>query len=170
MHIHQRRLVLGCFVAAALSIIGGSAAFACQTLATLSANPRSGPVGTVVSLSGGNYSGAANASNIDIHLNSRTGPIVASTRAAANGTFSTTFTVPSSMAVGYHTLIATQTRNGVPVSGTPGRSSFQVTAGTATASAGLSPVTTYGLPMTILATAGGAIVLLGRRRKQALAA
>jgi hypothetical protein len=50
----------------------------------------------------------------------------------------------SGVAVGYHTLVATQyNANGTPKSGTPGRASFQVTASRAArASVVPSPLTT----------------------------
>jgi hypothetical protein len=127
MHACKRRLLVG-FAIVAVPVGLASAAFACQVLATLSVTPTSGPSGTSVTATGGNYSSSASASNIEIHLDSRTGRVLASTRAGGDGSLNVTFPV-SGVAVGYHTLVATQyNANGTPKSGTPGRASFQVTA------------------------------------------
>lgn len=161
----QRRLVLT-FLAAAVPVAVASAAFACQSLATLSANPKSGPVGTSVTLTGANYSGSPSAGDVEIHLDSRTGPLLASTRADSAGKISVTFTVPD-MSKGFHTFLATQLVNGVPKSGTPGRTSFEVTKATASASAGaFSPsslATPVGLGALAVFTAMGLVV--SRRRR-----
>lgn len=146
--------------------MAASAALACQSLATLSANPRSGPVGTNVTLTGANYSGSSTASNVDIHVDSRSGPIVASTRADASGKINVTFSVPGEMTSGYHTLLATQTVNGVPKSGTPGRTSFQVTGTSASSSASADPSslsTPVGLGALVLVGIVGLII--SRRRR-----
>lgn len=129
MYLLRRRLVVG-FAALAIPLGVASAAFACQSLSTLALSPGAGPVGTSVTATGGNYSSSTSASAVDIHLDTREGPVLASTRPSSTGTISVTFTIPSSMAVGYHNLVATQKNaNGTPKSGTPGRSSFQVTTG-----------------------------------------
>ena len=164
MQVKSRRRVLAVFAAVAAPVIVASAAFACQSLATLRANPNSGPAGTVVTLTGNNYSGSASASPITIRLDSRTGPILASIPPTSR--FTVTVNIPATNA-GYHTLLATQyTASGAPVAGTPGRASFQVTGGAA--SADTSPIVPSAL-LTPLGLAGlalsGALVL--RRRRSA---
>jgi hypothetical protein len=128
MNVLKRRLFVG-FAIVAVPVGLASAAFACQVLATLAVNPTAGARGTKVTATGGNYSASSSASDVKIHLDSREGRVLATTRAASSGSISVDFTIPSEVTVGYHTLVATQfNANGTPKSGTPGRASFQVTA------------------------------------------
>lgn len=167
-----KRRLLAAFALVAIPVGVASAAYACQVLATLSATPGSGPNGTQVTATGGNYSGSAAASNVDIHLDGRTGRILASTRANGQGRINTSFTV-SNVALGNHVLVATQTVNGAPKAGTPGRAPFNVTLGGASSASHastlpsdlLSPV---GLGLLGATTAAG--LLISRRRRSAGAA
>ncbi|MDQ3931476.1 MAG: hypothetical protein M3252_01355, partial [Actinomycetota bacterium] len=130
----QRRLVLF-FVLAAVPILVASAAFACQRLVTAYATPKSGPVGTNVTVTGGNYNPSAGP--VEVRLDTRTGKVLATTAAQPDGNISVTFPIPSGTSVGYHTLVVTQfTSSGTMISGGPGRTSFQVTQSATKASAG----------------------------------
>jgi LPXTG-motif cell wall-anchored protein len=163
------RAALVSFGVVAIPVALASAAFACQSLSTLQLSAKSGPSGSTVTATGGNWSAAASSSNVDIHLDTRTGPVLASTKpATGSSTISTPVTISAS--TGYHVLIATQSANGVPRAGTPGRASYQVTAGPAAASAttlpsGLaSPLTLAGLVLMSL------VGFLARRRRHAVTA
>jgi hypothetical protein len=164
----KKKLTLGAFVVSAVSIGVASVAFACQSLATLAVSPTSGPVGTLVTFNGGKYSRSETASNVEIHRDTKTGPILWSGRASATGTISGQFNMTGS--VGYHVLIATQyTSPGVPCAGCPGRSSFKVT-GTSSSSASMLPsalTSPVGLAGVGLLTALGAAGALRRRREVA---
>ncbi len=152
-----------------------SSAFACQVLATLQVTPNPAAEGANVTATGGNYSSSASASNVDIHFDTRGGPILASTKPtpSSGGLISVTFTLPANTKVGYHTLVATQSVNGVPKAGTPGRAAIQVTAGSVTAVKGsvfnpsslANPLVT-GPAVALLAAFG----LISRKRRQRVSA
>jgi hypothetical protein len=124
----RRRLAAGAFLIVAAPVALGSVAYACQSLSTLHANPGTSPAGGSITLYGKNYSSAATSSVISIRLDTRDGRVI--------GTFSprsildnVTVTVPGDVAVGQHTLLATQTTAaGNAVSGSPGRTTLSVTA------------------------------------------
>ena len=122
----RRRLAAGAFLIVAGPVALGSVAYACQSLATLHANPSSAAAGGTVTLFGKNYSSNATSTNIDIHLDGREGAVIASF--APTSTLNGTVTIPAGTAAGTHTLVATQyTAAGNAVSGTPGRATVQVT-------------------------------------------
>lgn len=127
-----KKRALGLSTLVAVPLLFASAAWACQALTTAYARPKSGPVGTSVTVTGGGYS-----SQYDVHIrwDSRYAPPLATVRPASNGSVSAVIRVPNS-APGYHTILITQKvlSNGVWVdkSGTPGRASFQVTTAGAT--------------------------------------
>ncbi|HEX3541796.1 MAG TPA: hypothetical protein VHT75_15285 [Acidimicrobiales bacterium] len=163
------RVALAVVGVAMVPLIWASAAFACQVLATLQVTPNPATAGATVTATGGNYSASASASNVDIHLDTRSGRILASTKpAAGTNAISVTFALPANIATGYHTLIATQSINGVPKSGTPGRAALQITpAGTAVAasvvsSSSLTNPLVAGPVVVVLAAFG----LLARKRRQ----
>ena len=121
----RRRLAAGAFLIVAGPVALGSVAYACQSLATLHANPRAAAAGSSVTLFGKNYSNSATSTNIEVHLDSRSGPVIASF--APTSVLSGTATIPAGTAAGTHTLVATQyTNTGNAVSGTPGRASVAV--------------------------------------------
>ena len=126
-----RRLTTGAFLMVAGVVAMSSVTYACVPLATLHANPTSAAPGSTVQLFGKYYSGggsgaAAGGSPIEVHLNTRTGPVIASFPAGST-TIEGTWTIPASMAGGEYTLVATQyTATGDAVSGTPGRATVVV--------------------------------------------
>ena len=133
----RRRLAAGAFLIVAGPVALGSVAYACQSLATLHANPPSAAAGGTVSLFGKNYSSASTSTNIEIRLDGREGPVIASF--PPSSTISGNATIPAGTATGTHTLVATQfTNTGNPVSGTPGRASVTVTVAARTAADGAS--------------------------------
>ena len=150
----KRALVLSALIA--VPMLFASAAWACQALTTAYANPKSGPVGTSVAVTGGGYD---NRFDVQIRWDSRYAPPLATVR-PVNGWVSATITVPNST-TGYHTILITQkvlNSSGVWVdkSGTPGRASFQVTAGGTSSASSLDPsvlVTPMGLAGLLLMVA-----------------
>ncbi len=155
--IRSKKRALGVFALVAVPVIFASAAFACQALTTANARPKAGPVGTEVNVTGGGYN--ANF-DVEIRWDSRTAPPLAVVRPASNGSVSAFIRVPQT-SVGFHTILITQKvlSNGVWVdkSGSPGRTSFEVTAGSANVqSTGLDPsvlVTPVGLAGLLLLVA-----------------
>ena len=139
MHARSRRLAMAFFLAAVPLGIA-SAAFACQSLATLHANPGTAAVGVqTMTLIGNGFDPGG--SSIEIHLDSRTGPLL---RAVDGdpvlvdrfGNLSVTLAMPSGVSVGYHFFIATQTDSlGRLTAGTPVRASFQILPASASSSA-----------------------------------
>ncbi len=155
--VRSKKRALGVFALVAVPVVFASAAFACQALTTANARPKSGPVGTEVNVTGGGYN--ANF-DVEVRWDSRTAPPLAVVRPAANGSVSAFIRVPNT-SVGYHTILITQKvlSGGVWVdkSGSPGRTSFQVTAsGGSSQSTSLDPsvlVTPVGLAGLLLLVA-----------------
>jgi LPXTG-motif cell wall-anchored protein len=171
MKVRTQRRLLVFVMAAAVPVVAASAAFACQSLATLRVTPNSGPSGTSVTATGSNYNTAASSSDVVLHLDARNGAELARTRPSARGSINVTF--PVRAATGGHVIVATQySADGTPRAGTPGRASFNVTsAGVASASA--SPLSPIALTSPI-ALAGfallGAIGVVSRRRRRTASA
>ena len=104
-----------------------SVAWACGVLAVLSVNTKVAAPGETVTATGKNWSTAAGASPVTIHLKNRDGQVLATTAATTGGRISTDFTVPASLSPGWYVLVATQfNANGTPKSGTPGRTTLRV--------------------------------------------
>jgi hypothetical protein len=157
----SKKRVLGLFTAVAAPLVLASAAYACQSLTTAAVNPKSGPAGASVNVTGSNYS---NAAPVQIRLDSRTATPLA-TPMPSGGNVNANVTIPAGTSVGFHTVLITQTVNGVPRSGSPGRASFQVTGGSASSASILDP-------SVLVAPAGlaGLILLAGVSRRRRTAA
>ena len=156
----SKKRVLGLFTLAAAPLIFASVAYACQSLTTAAVNPKSGPAGSSVNVTGCNYS---NAAKTEVRLDSRTAAPLAEPM-PTSGCVNANVTIPGGTSVGYHTVLITQTVNGVPRSGSPGRASFQVTSGAASSASILEPsvlVTPLGLAGLVL------LVGISRRRRTA---
>ncbi|MBW3616064.1 MAG: hypothetical protein KY439_12275 [Actinobacteria bacterium] len=141
MRQSKRRLLTGIFALAMVPLLAASAAYACQRLTTLHANPSSAAAGAAdaVTVTGANYSMEATSSPVDIRLDRRDGPVLASITIdqMKGGRFERKVTIPAKTAIGNHILIATQTlANGAPCVGCPGRANIEVTAQAAAASSG----------------------------------
>lgn len=125
-------------------LVIASAAWACQVMTTLEVNKSQATAGETVTVTGSNYQPPTgtnpNPSPVYIHLDSRDSPPIAQAPAARN--ISVTFALPADVAIGYHTLIATQfNTNGSPKSGTPGRASIEIVASGARSSGNGGTVT-----------------------------
>lgn len=134
----KRRFFTGIFALAMVPLLAASAAYACQRLVTLHANPASAAAGAAdaVTVTGANYSMEATSSPVDIRLDTRDGPVLASIVVSElrGGRFTRNVTIPGNTAIGNHILIATQTlANGAPCVGCPGRANIEVTAAQASA-------------------------------------
>lgn len=176
----QRRLLLG-FAVTAVPVVLASAAYACQSTVTLYANPSTVAQGASTNVTGNKYNPSL---PVEIHLDTRTGPVLATTTAAAlnpaNGS-GVAVTIPASAKVGYHILIATQyNASGVPCTGCPGRATVKVVSAStaAAATAGVSNgigvggaglvANPFGLPGLLLASLG--VFAVRRHRRQAVSA
>ena len=125
--MRRRRVGLILIGSAAVPLAIASTAWACGVLATLKANPGGVAPGQTIQVTGVNYSSAASASDVSVRLNSRTGPVLATTKPPAGSTsISTPVQIPGNVTPGWKVLVATQTQNGVPKSGTPGRTTVRV--------------------------------------------
>lgn len=160
--IRSKKRALGLFTLVAVPVAFASAAFACQALTTARARPSQGPAGTQVTVTGGGYDRNF---PVQIRWDNRYATPLATAQPNTNGAVSAVITVPSS-SVGPHTILITQkVRNSagqwVDKSGSPGRTSFQVTSGTSSsASTGIDPsvlVTPVGL--------GGLLLLVAVSRR-----
>jgi hypothetical protein len=91
-------------------------------------NPVPGQAITVT----GNFSGTAPSSDVQIHLNTRTGRLLTTT-AVTSSRISATFPVPGDLAPGWYLLVATQTvnANGRQAAFSPGRTRIKVRAAAA---------------------------------------
>jgi MYXO-CTERM domain-containing protein len=156
----SKRRALGLFAAVAVPLVFASVAYACQSLTTAAVNPKSGPAGSSVTVTGCNYS---NAAPTQVRLDSRTAAPLA-TPMPSGGCVNAAVTIPGGTSVGYHTVLITQTVNGVPRSGSPGRASFQVTSGASSASI-LEPSVLVG-PVGL----AGLVLLVGISRRRRTAA
>jgi len=162
--IKSRRRLLALSGALVAPIVAASAAWACQALTPATVNPKSGPSGTVVNLRATNFSSSPTSSQIEVHLDSRTGPVLASQPPARD----VNLTFPVNASPGYHVLIVTQyTSSGAPVAGSPARASFRVTsASSADVTGGFTP-SNLATPLGVAGLALSMTAFAVRRRRQA---
>lgn len=128
-----RRFLTGIFALAMVPLLAASAAYACQRLVTLHANPSSAAAGAAnaVAVTGANYDMESTSSPVDIRLDTRDGTVLASILVSElrGGRFTRNVTIPANTPIGNHILVATQTlANGAPCVGCPGRANIEVTA------------------------------------------
>jgi len=162
--IKSRRRLLVLSGALAAPIVAASAAFACQSLATATVTPKSGPSGTQVNLRGCNYSASPTASPIQVRLDSRTGPVLAQTGPAT----CINLNFPVNGSPGYHVIVVTQyTASGAPVAGTPGRASFNITSGSSADITGGFTPSDLATPLGVAGLALSMTAFAVRRRRQA---
>ena len=130
----KRRFLVGAFGMAVAPLVLASVAHACTQLTNLAVNPKSGAAGVSVELTGSNYRNDATSGPVEIRINSRSGPVIASLPVSAisptGRTIRLSAPIPANIAVGYHTLIATQinTSTGALLGGFPVRAAYRVTA------------------------------------------
>lgn len=101
----RKGMLLGTGVVAAL-LAGSALAWACTSLATLTAQPATAQPGDSVSLRGENFD--PEGSKVDIQFNGFDGQTLATTSARANGTIATSVKVPKSVEPGQYVLLAVQ--------------------------------------------------------------
>lgn len=125
--MRRRRIGMALIFGAAVPLVIASTAWACGVLATLQVNTKAAAPGQTVTVTGNNYSSSAAASDVSIRLNSRKGGVLATTKPATGfTTINTPVQLPAGVKVGWHVLVATQTVNGVPKAGTPGRTTLRI--------------------------------------------
>ena len=122
----KRRIGLLLVFGAALPLAAVSTAWACGVLATVQFDTKVAAPGQVVTATGKNYSTSASASAVTIRLKTRTGRIIETTTPDSTNRISSTFTLPSNLSPGWYVVLATQSINGVPKSGTPGRTTLRI--------------------------------------------
>jgi hypothetical protein len=120
----------------AIPLAVAAVAYACTSVATISANPATAAAGSTLTITGkyfgvhGSVASADNNGPAVIRFGSMDGPVLAT--ASPSGTdrsFSVAVTIPKNAAVGQTILIATQNGpDGTPVYGTPARQLLSVTA------------------------------------------
>ena len=137
--VRRHRLILAFFLVA-IPLAIASTAFACQSLATLHANPSttSASVQTTLSITGNGFDPGG--SEVQIRLDTLSARETLATVQTAELNFGGGFTVlvviPGNLKVGYHFLAASQSDvNGRLTAGTPVRASFQVLPASASPSA-----------------------------------
>ncbi|GAC1337695.1 MAG: hypothetical protein NVSMB29_02410 [Candidatus Dormibacteria bacterium] len=127
-----RRLAVALVSGAAALAITGITVFACAVLTTTHLSQVSGPAGSTVTLTGSNFGVAhgdvtQNFTPVQIRLDTPTGPLLATTTPATDGSLNVPVTIPGNAAPGYHVLLVSQQNaQGAPVPGSPGRVLFQV--------------------------------------------
>jgi len=113
-------------------LLVASAAYACTSLANLQANPGSGLAGATITVTGSNFRNTATSGPVEIRLDSRSGPVIASLATSqidpVGRTISVAVPISADAALGFHTLLATQrdTSTGALLSGFPVRASYMV--------------------------------------------
>ena len=170
MKIKSRRRLVLLSGALAAPIVAASAAFACQSLATLTLDKKSGPSGTEVTvLQGANYSGSPTSSRIEFHLDARNGPLLGATAGPQANITGVKFTVRGP--AGYHAILATQyTASGAAVAGTPGRTSFNITSGSAADVTGGFAPSDLATPLGVAGLALSMTAFAVRRRRRVTSA
>ncbi|HSA51868.1 MAG TPA: hypothetical protein VLH10_17395 [Yinghuangia sp.] len=122
----KRKIGLFLVFGAALPLVAVSAAWACGVLTTVTLSTKVASPGQTITVTGKNYSSSASASPVAIRLKSRTGDILTTTVPDSANRISATVTLPASLSPGWYVVLATQTVNGLPKSGTPGRTTIRV--------------------------------------------
>lgn len=124
----RRRLGFFLIIGAAVSLVAVSTAWACGVLATVKLDKSAAAPGSTVAVTGEHYSTNASFSGVSIRLNSRTAAPIGTATPDPSGRINTNVALPTGLSPGWYVVLATQTRlaDGVPKSGTPGRSSIRV--------------------------------------------
>jgi len=121
--------------AAAVPLAAASVAWACGVLATVTLDTRVATPGQTITATGSNYA-RSNATAVTLRLNSRNGPVLATATPDSNGRINQSFSVPSSVDLGWYVVLATQVNNnGTQKSGTPGRTTVRVQGSASSSSA-----------------------------------
>ncbi len=139
----RRKIGLFLVFGAVLPLAAASVAWACGVLATVSLNTKLASPGQTVTVTGKNYSAAGNASEVTLRLKNRKGTVLTTAVPSANGKIDKTFNLPASLSPGWYTVMATQTVDGKPKAGTPGRTNMRIQ-GAARSSQGAAAVAPWG--------------------------
>ncbi|MCA1722213.1 MAG: hypothetical protein LC779_14325, partial [Actinobacteria bacterium] len=125
----SRRVAVVTAGIAAVPLLGLSVAWACTSLATIDMDHQKGAVaGETIHGTGQGFSQNPTSSDVQVHLDGRNGPLLASAKVDVNGRVAFEFTTPQA-AAGDHVVVATQTNaQGQPVGGTPARAPLTINA------------------------------------------
>ena len=124
----RRRVGFLFIILAAVPVaVFASTAWACGALATLTPSKATAQPGETISVTGRNFrTASATTTDVQVRLDSRDGPIL--TRHPGGSEWTQAVRVPPTTGAGWHVLVATQfsSTTGVPVGGTPARTTVRV--------------------------------------------
>lgn len=151
------RLAVGGFVAGIAALLYASACWACIFLAGITVSATNVQPGGSLTVRGISFK----SNPVDMHLDSPTGPVLATATPDSKGNFSQPVAIPPDLGTGPHVIVATQAaatvdgRNNGAAQGVPARAAFQV--GTAP-----PPAPVSAGPVQVANSAGiGTLVLIG---------
>ena len=123
----KRKVGLVLIFAAVLPLAATSIAWACGRLSVINTNVKVASPGQEINVTGRNFDVRAGSSPVSIRLKTRTGEVLATTAPNSSGIINATVRMPANADPGWYVMLATQTlSNGLPASGTPGRTTFRV--------------------------------------------
>ena len=128
MSTSRRRWTVGALLAGAAALVPASMAWACIFLASFSISPASVQPGGTLTVNGIRFG----VNPVELHLDSLTGPLLATITPDSARNFHQDVTIPSDVGTGQHVLVASQSpvtadgRNNGAAQGLPTRAVFQV--------------------------------------------
>ncbi len=141
--------------------------------AVLELNPKSGPPGTVINVTGSGFNSSSATTNpgVQLRLNTRDAAPIKTAVVSPQNTISDSFPVPAGLAAGEYLVLGTQTSTrGAALFGTPARARLTVTAGRAAAagsapgsSTGRDTILIGGLIVGVVLLAGGTLAVVRQR-------
>lgn len=151
-----RRLQVGVLAAGVIALVQASVSWACIFLAGITVSAGNVQPGGSVTVNGIGFG----SNPVDLHLDTLTGPVLATVTPDPKGNFHQAVTVPQNAANGQHVLVAAEAAatpsgsNDGSAQGVPARAVFQV--GTAAPAPAASPAR----PVQVDSTAGGGTLIL----------
>ena len=130
--------------------------------AVLELNPRSGPPGTEITVTGSGFNGssATTTPGVQLRLSTRDALPLKTAVVSTQNTISDSFPIPAGLAAGEYLVLATQTSTrGAALFGTPARARLRVTAGRAAAAAS-APASSTGRHTVVIGSLIVGVVLL----------
>lgn len=157
MHRRGRRLTVGALLAAVVAMLGVSTSWACIFLGGITASASSVQPGGTLTIKGLSFG----SNPVELHLDTLTGPVLATATPDPKGNFSQAVTIPQTTSTGSHVIVATEAAatpdgsNSGSAQGVPSRATVEV--GTAP-----PPATPTARPIQVAKTVGiGTLVLIG---------
>jgi hypothetical protein len=157
MHTPGRRVTVGGFLAVVVAVLWASSSWACIFLGGISVSATSVQPGGSLTIKGLSFG----SNPVELHLDTLTGPVLATVTPDAKGNFNQPVTIPQTIGTGSHVIVATEAAatpdgsNSGSAQGVPSRAMFQV--GTAPPS-----TTPAARPVQVAKGVGiGTLVLIG---------